>query len=52
MEAINGSVIKPGATWSFNKSTGDTTTGELGYVKSSAIVNGKAAYYGLKPIHL
>lgn len=40
MEAINGSVIKPGATWSFNKSTGDTTTGELGYVKSSAIVNG------------
>lgn len=40
MEAINGSVIKPGATWSFNESTGDTTTGELGYVKSSAIVNG------------
>lgn len=41
MDTINGSVIKPGETWSFNKSTGDSTTGELGYVKSSAIVNGK-----------
>lgn len=40
MDTINGSVIKPGETWSFNESTGDTTTGELGYVKSSAIVNG------------
>lgn len=40
MEAINGSVIKPGETWSFNATTGDSTTGELGYVKSSAIVNG------------
>lgn len=40
MEAINGSVIKPGETWSFNQTTGDSTTGELGYVKSSAIVDG------------
>lgn len=40
METINGSVIKPGETWSFNETTGDSTTGELGYVKSSAIVNG------------
>lgn len=40
METINGSVIKPGETWSFNESTGDSTTGELGYVKSSAIVDG------------
>lgn len=40
MEAINGSVIKPGATWSFNETTGDSTTGELGYIPSTAIENG------------
>ncbi len=40
MKAINGSIINPGETWSFNESTGDSTTPEKGYVMSSAIVNG------------
>lgn len=40
IKSCNGYVVKPGETFSFNKMTGDTTTGELGYVPSTAIVGG------------
>ena len=41
IKSCNGYVVKPGETFSFNKMTGDTTTGDLGYVPSTAIVGGK-----------
>ena len=41
IKSCNGYVVKPGETFSFNKMTGDTTTGELGYVPSTAIVGGR-----------
>lgn len=41
IKSANGVVVKPGETFSFNGTTGDTTTGELGYLPSTAIVNGK-----------
>lgn len=47
LEQINGSIINPGETWSFNEASGDSTTPDLGYVKSTAIVNGGyEAQYG------
>ena len=41
IKSCNGYVVKPGETFSFNKMTGDTTTGDLGYVPSTAIVGGR-----------
>ncbi len=41
IKTCNGYVVNPGETFSFNKMTGDTTTGELGYVPSNAIVQGR-----------
>lgn len=41
IKSANGYVVKPGETFSFNTMTGDTTTGALGYVKSTAIVRGE-----------
>lgn len=40
IKTCNGYVVKPGETFSFNGMTGDTTTGALGYVPSTAIVSG------------
>lgn len=39
--SFNGKVLQPGETFSFNGSTGDTTTGKLGYKKAGAISGGK-----------
>lgn len=41
MDAINGVILEPGETFSFNDTTGDTTTGALGYRKAVAISGGK-----------
>lgn len=41
IKSANGTVVKPGEVFSFNGMTGDTTNGSLGYVPSTAIVNGK-----------
>lgn len=41
IKSANGIELKPGETFSFNGTTGDTTTGDLGYLPSTAIVNGK-----------
>lgn len=41
IKSANGMEVKPGETFSFNTMTGDTTNGSLGYVESTAIVNGK-----------
>lgn len=41
IKSCNGYVVKPGDTFSFNEMTGDTTTGALGYVPSTAIVEGR-----------
>ena len=40
IKTCNGYVVNPGETFSFNEMTGDTTTGALGYVPSTAIVSG------------
>ncbi len=37
MKACNGSVIEPGATWSFNKCTGDSNLESNGYKKAAVI---------------
>ncbi len=39
MEACNGSIIEPGAVWSFNECTGDTTKEENGYKIATVISN-------------
>ena len=41
IKSANGYVVNPGETFSFNTMTGDTTTGALGYVESTAIVRGE-----------
>ncbi len=41
IKSANGIVVKPGETFSFNATTGDTTNGDLGYVESKAYVRGK-----------
>ena len=48
LEAMNGTVLQPGATFSFNGTTGDTTTGALGYLPAGAIAGNKSvqAYGG------
>ena len=40
IRTASGTIVKPGETFSFNGMTGNTTTGELGYVPSTAIENG------------
>ncbi len=42
LASINGSVVQPGETFSFNTATGDTTNGSLGYQQAGAIVGGKS----------
>ena len=39
LAAANGKVLQPGELFSFNGTTGDTTTSALGYVKAGAIAN-------------
>lgn len=41
LEACNGSVIEPGATWSFNKCTGDSNLESNGYKSAGVIANGE-----------
>ena len=41
IKTANGTEVKPGEIFSFNGMTGDTTNGILGYVPSTAIVNGR-----------
>ncbi len=41
IKTCNGYVLKAGDTFSFNEMTGDTTNGDLGYVPSTAIVEGR-----------
>lgn len=41
IKSANGYVVNPGETFSFNTMTGDTTNGNLGYLPSTAIVQGK-----------
>lgn len=41
LEACNGSVIEPGAVWSFNKCTGDSNLEENGYLPAHVISDGK-----------
>ena len=41
LEACNGSVIEPGATWSFNDCTGDSNLESNGYLPSTVIANGE-----------
>ena len=43
MEACNGSVVEPGATWSFNESTGDSNLTSNGYVAGGVISGGSMA---------
>ncbi len=38
---VNGTVVSPGETFSFNKVVGNSTSGSRGFVKASVIVNGK-----------
>ena len=41
LDACSGSVIEPGATWSFSKSAGDTNLESNGYKPAGVIVNGE-----------
>lgn len=41
LASANGVILQPGEIFSFNGTTGDTTTGALGYVESTAIVGGR-----------
>lgn len=41
LEACNGSVIEPGATWSFNECTGDSNLESNGYKSAGVIANGQ-----------
>ncbi len=41
LAACNGSVIEPGATWSFNKCTGDSNLESNGYKSAGVISNGE-----------
>ena len=42
LAAANGTVLKPGEIFSFNETTGDTTTGALGYLPATGISNNKS----------
>lgn len=41
LAACNGSVIEPGATWSFNECTGDSNLESNGYKSAGVIANGE-----------
>ncbi len=41
IQSASGTIVKPGEVFSFNKMTGDTTNGALGYIPSTAIVKGE-----------
>ena len=41
IKSASGTIVKPGETFSFNKMTGNTTNGLLGYIPSTAIVKGE-----------
>ncbi|MBR1731752.1 MAG: VanW family protein [Ruminococcus sp.] len=41
LKACNGSVIEPGATWSFNECTGDSNDPKNGYKKATVITDRK-----------
>lgn len=41
IKSASGTIVNPGETFSFNKMTGDTTNGLLGYIPSTAIVRGE-----------
>lgn len=41
MASANGQIIQPGERFSFNGSTGDSTTGKLGYRKAGVISGGR-----------
>ena len=41
LEAMNGTILQPGAVFSFNGTTGDTTNGTLGYLPAGAIAGGQ-----------
>ncbi len=41
IKSASGTIVNPGETFSFNKMTGDTTNGALGYIPSTAIVKGE-----------
>ena len=48
LAAMNGTILQPGAVFSFNGTTGDTTNGSLGYLPAGAIANNQSvqAYGG------
>lgn len=48
LASMNGKVVQPGATFSFNGTTGNTTNGSLGYLPAGAISNNQSvqAYGG------
>ena len=39
LAAANGTVLKPGEIFSFNETTGDTTTGALGYLPALSLIH-------------
>ena len=41
LNACNGSVIEPGAVWSFNACTGDSNLTSSGYLPGTVIINGE-----------
>ena len=41
LDSCNGSIIEPGATWSFNECTGDSNLASNGYKSASVISEGK-----------
>lgn len=41
LKSANGTILQPGDTFSFNKTTGDSTTGANGYLQAGAIQGGK-----------
>ena len=41
IQSASGTIVNPGEVFSFNKMTGDTTNGALGYIPSTAIVKGE-----------
>lgn len=48
LASANGTILQPDEIFSFNETTGDTTTGDLGYLPAGAIAGGKSiqAYGG------
>ena len=41
LDSCDGSIIKPGATWSFNACTGNSNLTSLGYLPATVIIGGK-----------